>query len=162
MSELVAPRYLPDGTVSWEGQRPDLAQRIRDGDGQVGWLGDESLSLMLNTAYKTDPDNPKPGTPRWEVWRRHDVDPPSMVCSMVTWRINEAQVVKLLTRLAASDSRTHDIASEHLAARDAKEALAKANLREQAEGHGDRLAHALGKDLGAPMPDGKIIRLGGR
>lgn len=156
---LVAPRVDGvTGTVSWEERDPGLAARLRDGDANIGWLGDPRLSLRLNLAYADDPENKKPGLPRWEVWRNHESAPPTFVVSCVAQRVNGDQLLRML---AAGDSRTHDIAVEHLAARDRRDATKRAAAVEQYEDTADKLAWGLAKDLGTPMPDGRLVRLGG-
>lgn len=155
---LIAPRELPDGSVSWEEEKPEIAKRIRDGDPRFHWLGDDRLSLVLNKTFADD-DPQHRGLPRWEVWRRHEEGEPTLVIHCVTQRIDGDQLV---LQLAAHDSRTRDLATEMLAAHHAKrEQLAK-DARDENEGHADKLAWALGKDLSAPAQSGRIFRPGGR
>lgn len=157
---LVQPRVDGvAGTVSWEENQPDLAVRIREGDARFGWLGDPRLSLRLNLEYAHDPENKKPGLPRWEVWRNHETGTPTFVVSCVAQRVDGD---KLMQMLAAADSRTHDIASEIIGRRDARDAAKKAAAIEEFEDKADKLQWALAKDLSAPMPDGRVVRLGGR
>lgn len=156
---LVAPNYTPDGTVSWEETQPELARRIRDGDPNLGWLGDDRLSLHLNLTW-VDPDPAKAGLPRWEVWRDHETVDPTLVASHVALRVGNGD--GLVAMLAAHDSRTHDIASEVIAARDERERASKARSHEEFEHKADKLAWALARDLGEPAADGRIMPLSGR
>lgn len=159
-AHFLAPRATPDGVVSWEEHNPELAARIRDGDAALGWLGDIRLSLHLNKAYETDPENPKPGTPRWEVWRDHEGTDPTFVASHVSFTMGNGD--GLIRMLAAHDSRTHDIASEVLAARDRRDASKRAEFGEISNDKADKLAWALGRDLSLPAQDGKVFPLHGR
>jgi hypothetical protein len=157
---LIAPREKPDGTVSWEEQEPDLAERIRKGDANIGWLGDERLSLHLNLKYQPDPDeHPEIVLPRWEVWRRHDDGTSSVVCHFVGQRPSADSLIRGLAR---NDSRTRNIAVEMLEARGAREAREIAAFAEHCEDKADKLHFALSKDLGEPFASGRIVRLGGR
>lgn len=156
---LVAPNYTPAGTVSWEETQPELARRIRDGDPNIGWLGDDRLSLHLNLTW-ADPDPAKVGLPRWEVWRDHETVDPTLVAAHVSRTIGNGD--SLIRMLAAHDSRTHDIAAELLAARDQRDAAEKAANRDLFEGKADKLAWALGRDLDLPAADGRMFPLSGR
>lgn len=157
---LIAPREKPDGTVSWEEQQPELARRIRDGDANLGWLGDERLSLHLNMTHEPDPVN-APGVTvgRWEVWRRHDDGTSSVVCHMVGDRPNADSLIRGLAR---NDSRTRDLAVEMIDTRAAHEAERSRRFREHAEDKADKLHWALSRDLGEPAADGRLTRMGGR
>lgn len=161
MRHLLAPRQTPEGTVSWEETAPDIGRLIRDGDPTCGWLGDPLLSLHLNLAYRTDPENRKPGIPRWEVWRNHGGTEPTFVCSLVAQRLNGELARRLCSILAAHDSRIHDIADEMLAARDRTAESESDTARAEYADKADKLAWALGRDLSLPAQDGRVIRLGG-
>lgn len=159
---LLAPRATPDGTVLWEENSPEVGRRLREGDANVGWLGDDRLSLHLNLAYahEADPADPRAGhgIPRWEVWRDHETVAPTLVCSIVNLRIGNGD--QLLRMLAAHDSRTHDMATELITARDARTAREKATFQEMSMDKGDRLAHGLGRDLGMAGQHGRVYPLG--
>lgn len=146
---LVSPRELPDGSVSWEEQRPELGARIRDGDGEFGWLGDDRLSLVLNKTYE-DPH----GRPRWEVWRRHEDGSSSLVVHKVGFRINGDELIE---QLALHDSRTHDVAGEVLARRVKAKRDKERRFREHSEEKADKLAWALGRDLSVPAQPGRVF-----
>lgn len=157
---LIAPRELPDGTVSWEEQQPELARRIREGDASLGWLGDDRLSLHLNLKHQPDPEHhPEIEVARWEVWRRHDDGNSSVVCHFVGDR---PPADALIRGLARNDTRTRDLANEMIAARDAHNARVSRDFRERAEDKADKLHWALTKDLSEPAASGRVTRLGGR
>lgn len=161
---LLTPRATPDGTVSWEEERPELGRLIREGDGRTGWLGDPRLSLHLNVTFARDEDEQaklpphKRGLPRWEVWRDHEQVDATMVGCCIAQRIDGIQLTR---QLAAHDSRVHDIAQEMLDAREAHAKQSKKDLEAVTDEHGDKLAWALGKDLGLPAPSGRMFRFGG-
>jgi hypothetical protein len=146
---LILPREKPDGTISWEEEQTAIAARIRDGDAALGWLGDDRLSLHLNVAFARE--DPR-GLPRWEIWRRDEDGGAAMVTSCVRLRIDGDQLIR---QLAAHDSRTHDIAAEVLARNDTRVEASKAAFREANEDRADKLAWALGRDLGIPAQDGR-------
>lgn len=151
---LLAPRALPDGSISWEAQRPEIGRMVRDGDPDTGWLGDERLSLVLNTSFAADhPEVNCNGAPRWEVWRAHEQGEPSLMVWCVTHRIDGHQLCR---QLALHDSRTHDIATEMLAARDKRAADLAADHRAENEAGADKLAWALGRDMSAPAQSGRV------
>jgi hypothetical protein len=150
LPHIVAPRAMPDGTVSWEEQRPDVAQRIREGDATLGWLGDPLLSLACT------PDFEGTGVPRWEVWRNS----PGCAPEPVAFKRGLLEPDQLIRNLAAHDSRTHDLAAELLAARDQRTERVRKDGHELHEGNADKLAWALGKDLGAPAQSGRMFGTG--
>jgi hypothetical protein len=150
---LVAPRALPDGSVSWEEEKPDIAKRIREGDGRLNWLGDDRLNLVLNMEFARQ-DPLERGLPRWEVWRAHEEGDPTLVVTCVAQRIDGDQ---LIMQLATHDSRTRDIAGDIIAARDKRAATLAKDARDENEGVADKLAWALGKDLGSPAQSGRIF-----
>lgn len=156
---LVAPRALPDGSVSWEEQKPEIAKRIREGDPLLAWIGDPRLTLVLNTTFATDeaeqakvrPD--KRGLPRWEVWRAHEEGEPTLVVSCIAQRIDGDQLIR---QLAMHDTRGRDLAQEMLDLRDAHEADLSKRHRDENEALADKLAWALGRDTGAPAQSGRV------
>ncbi len=151
---LVLPRSLPDGSVSWEAEKPELGRRIREGDPVLGWLGDESLELVLNIEHaRTDPNH----LPRWEVWRKHPEGEPSMVAWIVRQRVDGDQLIR---QLAQHDTRTVDVVGEYFKARDARAERTAKDFRAENEQNADKLAWALGKDTGAPAADGRIFATG--
>lgn len=152
---LIAPRELPDGTISWEEQQPDLAVRIREGDPNIGWLGDERLSLHLSPHYFDEALGRE--VPRWEVWRRHEDGTSSLVCHKLGMRPDGDALIRGLAR---NDSLRHDIAGEMLALRAKHEAQVAAAHLEQAEDTADKLHWALSRDLSEPT--GRPVRMGGR
>lgn len=153
-SHLVAPRALPDGSVSWEADKPEIAARIRDGDAEFGWLGDDRLTLVLNKTFAaTDPRR----LPRWEVWRAHEEGEPTLVVSCVAQRIDGDQLVM---QLAAHDSRTHDVAAELLAARDTRRDRIQRDAHDHNEDKADKFAWAIGRDLSMPAQAGRVYRPG--
>lgn len=148
---LLGARALPDGTFSFEEQRPELGKRIREGDGRLGWLGDDRLMLTCNVAFK-DEDPQHRNLPRWEVWRTHEEGEPTLVMWYVGPKPDGDQLIR---QLALHDSRTHDIAAEVLGRRDARTDRLKKESRDQFEDSADKLAWALGRDLGAPAQSGR-------
>lgn len=153
---LVAPRTLPDGSVSWEEEKPEIAKRIREGDARLHWLGDDRLSLVLNKTF-ADVDAHGRGLPRWEVWRSHEQGEPTLVSSCVSQRIDGDQ---LIMQLAAHDSRTHDIAQDVINARNDREARLAKDHRDENEQNADKLAWALGRDLDSPAQSGRVFGTG--
>lgn len=149
---LVGARALPDGSFSFEEQRPELGARIRDGDPNIGWLGDDRLTLVLNLKWPDD-DPLHRNLPRWEVWRAHEQGEPTLVAHLTGQRIDGDQ---LLRQLAAHDSRTHDMAAELIDARDHQREQALRDARERDAGYADKLAWAVGRDLGAPAQSGRV------
>jgi hypothetical protein len=147
---LIAAREQPDGTFSLEEQRPELGKRIRDGDPTLGWFGDDRLSL--HGARDDD------GGVRFEVWRRHD-DGTSTVVASKRGTIGTGD--SLIRLLAAHDTRGRDLAAETIALRDRVKAAQRNDFMDEVEGKADKLAWALGKDLGTPAQSGKMFRLGG-
>lgn len=153
---LVAPRALPDGSVSWEEEKPEIGRRLREGDGRLNWLGDDRLTLVCNKTYE-DPNPRKAGWPRWEVWRAHEQGEPTLVVWCVTQRIDGDQ---LLMQLSQHDTRTHDIGQEILDARDARAASNASRFRDENEDIADKLAWGLGRDLGSPAQSGRVFGTG--
>lgn len=160
--QFLVPRATGDGRVQWEEHNQELGRRLREGDANLGWLGDERLSLVCNVRFasEVDPDEPESGkgVPQWEVWRDHETVAPTLVCHVVTLRIGNGD--SLLRMLAAHDSRTHDIADEMFARRAAREAKQRGEFLETAEDKADKLAFGLGKDLSIPAQHGRYIPLG--
>lgn len=153
---LVAPSELPDGTVSWEEQRPSLAQRVRDGDATYGWAGDPRLSLCMNLTYVAETGDYK--GPAWEVWRRHEDGTASLVMRKKGARIDDGTLLRLL---AEHDTWHVDVALRLGRERQAASNAADAAFGDECEDKADRLAHALAQDLSIPAPDGKLYPLGG-
>jgi hypothetical protein len=145
MTGLILPRHLPDGSISYEEARPDIGERIRDGDATLGWLGDPLLTLVCTPTFESG------GVPRWEVWRKHPEGEPSLVAS----KVGTLEADQLIRMLAAHDTRTHDVVGELLARNDARTEASKAAFREGNEERADKLAWALGRDLGIPAQDGR-------
>lgn len=148
------PQYEPDGSVSWEAEAPGIADRIRDGDPELGWLGDELLELRLNIEHARTHFTK---LPRWEVWRKHPQGEPTMVISCIAQRIDGAQLIR---QLALHDSRTHDVAAEILDKRDKVQAATEQAFRDENEEKADKLAWALGRDLSEPVQSGRYYPLG--
>lgn len=153
-SDIVVPHYNQDGSTTWENEQPDIGQRIREGDATLGWLGDPLLELRAHPHY-IDADNVDRGT-RWEVWRHHEDGEPTLVASKFG-KLNGEQLIR---NLAAHDTRTHDIATELIAARDARLEALKRDAADENAGIADKLAWALGKDLGAPAQSGRVFATG--
>lgn len=150
---LTLPQYEPDGSVSWEAEAPGVADRIREGDPTLGWLGDDRLELRLNIEHARTHFTK---LPRWEVWRVHEQGEPSMVISCIAQRIDGNQLIR---QLALHDSRTHDIAKEIFDERDKAKARAEQDFRDENEEKADKFAWALGRDLSSPAQDGRMFPL---
>lgn len=138
---LIAPRELPDGRIVWE-EHTDIGRKLREGDPLIGWDGDDSLSLILNTAG-----------PRWEVWQRC----PDGVARLLLWR-NGTRIPgnDLLVEMMRGDTRRHDVAAETLAHNERVDAERRKQFDEQVEARADKLAWALGRDLSEPAQSGRL------
>lgn len=145
MNGLILPRHLPDGSISYEEARPDIGQRIRDGDATLGWLGDPLLMLVCTPNFEGG------GVPRWEVWRKHPEGEPSLVAS----KVGTLEADQLIRILAAHDTRVHDVVAEVAARNGTRTEASKREFRAGNEERADKLAWALGRDLGIPAQDGR-------
>lgn len=150
-SDLVVPHYNSDGSTTWENEQPDIAKRIREGDATLGWIGDPLLELRAHPHY-IDAENVDRGT-RWEVWRHHEGTEPTLVAHKFG-KLNGEQLIR---NLAAHDTRTRDLATEMLAARDARREQVRRDGHDENEALADRLAWALGRDLSSPAQSGRPL-----
>lgn len=140
------PRELPDGTVVWD-EHLDITNRLRGGDPTLGWAGDEGLTLCRNV---------KEG--RWEVWRRCEDGEARLV---LTKRGQQLKFDQLLRMLGQADSRHRDVLGEMDAHNAAVEREQQREFDDHHEAAGDKLAWALGRDLGEPMQDGRVVPVSG-
>lgn len=147
---LVQARELPDGSYEIVDDR-NAIDRLRKGDATLGWAGDEHLSLIVNTVLR-----------RWEVWElcSDGVNRRAMHCPMKPGA--GIPIVSLIRAIVAHDTRHVDVVSEVEAAEAKRRAALAARFREQTGEAGDKLAHALAKDLDIPAADGKVFPLRGR
>ena len=143
--DLLRPRELPDGRVSMEGEA-EIDRLLREGDPTCGWHGDATLSLWYNAINH-----------KWEVWRRGDLDgTATFVCSATGDKLPGKS---LLRALAAHDTRHHDVVAE-LDKHNAMVARQQeADFHAKIDDLSDKLAWALGKDLGEPAQDGRLYSL---
>jgi hypothetical protein len=97
---------------------------------------------------------------RWELWRQCEDGVPRRVGHRDGTRVPHGAT--LVKHLAEHDTqRGYDpikAVDEHNARVDAERDRV---FEEHAEDTGDRLAFALGRDLGEPMQSGRFVRLGG-
>lgn len=147
---LVQARELPDGSYEIVDDAPAIG-RLRKGDATLGWAGDEHLSLVVNTVEH-----------RWEVWElcSDGVNRLAMHCPVK--RGQGVPIVTLIRQIVKHDTRHVDVVGEVEAADVKRRAAADARFREQTGEAGDKLAHALAKDLDIPAPSGKVFPLRGR
>lgn len=142
-AHLIAPRALPDGRVAWSEAGGDVGAVV---DALRAY--DPRLSLVRNNTDGC-----------WEVWRQCEDEEPRKVGSRPGVHVPNGP--KLVESLAARDTRR---GFDPVADIDKMNAAAFADedraFDELAEDKADRLAYALGKDLGEPMADGRMIRLG--
>lgn len=145
---LAVPRHVGDGRVVFADHEADIADRVRNGDPTLGWEGDPDLKLVRNMVEG-----------RWELWRTNPAtggDTLVAVRAGVRFPGND-----LIVALIAADSRRHDRAAQIEAAQAAEAVRAENDWRDRNEALADKFAHALGKDLDLPAPDGRVYALGG-
>lgn len=147
---LVQARELPDGSYEIVDDGP-ATDRLRKGDATLGWAGDEHLSLVVNTVEH-----------RWEVWElcSDGVNRRAMHCPMKPGA--GLPITSLIRAIVRHDTRHVDVVGEAEAADVKRRAVLDARFREQTGEAGDKLAHALAKDLDIPAADGKVFPLRGR
>lgn len=119
-----------------------MKDRLHNGDGTVGWLGDSTLSLHL--AVEGDArGRPVPGGQTiWQVWGR-TADGQDYVC--LNWPVCDAS---LLRALAERDVRTQNMVALIEKENRANEARIEAERREKFEELADKSQWALRKDVG--------------
>lgn len=147
MSGLLQARALPDGSFEY-GENRDAIDRLRNGDATLGWSGDEHLSLVINLT-----------TQRWEVWYACTDGVDRMVMHKPMRAGEGIPIVGLIRAIVAADTRHIDVVGEVEAANVKREVAKAAAFREQTGEAGEKLAHALAKDLDIPAPDGKLYPL---
>lgn len=147
---LVQARELPDGSYEIVDDR-DAIDRLRKGDATLGWAGDENMSFICNTTLN-----------RWEVWYRGSdgVNRQCMHCPVKPGA--GLPIVSLIRAIVAHDTRHIDVVGEVEAADVKRKAALDARFLEQTGEAGDKLAHALGRDLDIPAQDGRIFPFRGR
>lgn len=144
-AHLIAPNRLPDGSVVWN-----------DTGGDVGVVVtmlreyDERLHLVRNNTAG-----------QWEVWRQCEDETPRRICSRKGVHVPDGP--RLINFIAKHDTRR---GWDPIAGLDAELAAEQAEkdrrFDEHAEDKADKLAFALGKDLGEPAQDGRLYTLGPR
>jgi hypothetical protein len=153
-NDLLLARQLPNGAFEWR-ENVDINRRLREGDATLGWTGDESLSLVMNLAWTDPADGVTKG--RVEVWQRlSDTEQRILIWRRGTRVAGD----ELIRELVAHDTRYHDVGAEVLAHNAAVEKQRDDEFGEFVEDNADRLAWALGKDLGEPAQDGRPYRPG--
>lgn len=145
---LLRPREFPDGTVTLAGEAP-IDRKLREGDPTLGWEGDPTLQLALNTL-----------TGRWEVWRRSDLGGEAVrICSAPQkgGTLPGDELIRLLVNIDSRRTNVVEQIDQHNRALDDSRHAA---LREHIGAVADKLAWALGRDLGEPAQDGRLYSLG--
>lgn len=147
MTDLLLPRELPDGSVVFADAEDSQAigYRLRNGDATLGWPGDPALSLVRNTTKD-----------RWEVWRTHEDGTKSIVGHRAGTRLPGNE---LILSIRDHDTRLVDVLGGIERQNDELAAKRDARFREKTGDAGDKLAWALGRDLGEPAQDGKMFPL---
>lgn len=143
-AHLIAPSSLPDGSVVWNETGGDVGlvvTMLREYDPR--------LSLVRNNSAG-----------QWEVWRQCEDEVARHICSRKGTHVPNGPA--LINFLASHDTRRgFDPIADVEAANVAAQAAQDREFDEHAEDKADKLAFALGRDLGEPMQDGRLIRLGG-
>lgn len=139
---LIAAGFLPDGTVEFTepGAAEECVRLLREYD--------PDCSLVRNIAAGA-----------WEVWRKCEDGVDRKIGSLVQERVPHGSI--LVAQLAAHDTRRgHD----PMASVDKQnEALARERARVESDRHdelGDKLHHALSRDLSPHSPATRPIPLG--
>ncbi len=119
-----------------------MKDRLHNGDGTVGWLGDDTLSLHL--AIEGDRHGrPLPnGQQIWQVWGR-SADGREYVC--LNWPVCDAS---LLRALAERDVRTRNMVQAIEEANRAVERENERKRKDQFDALADKAQWALRKDVG--------------
>lgn len=148
---LVIPREDHAGRVVWQTHEAEISHRLRFGDPALGWEGDPELKLVRRLATDDEPA-------RWEVWRTA----PDGTDTLVTTRGGDRFPGNdLIVALVRADSRRHDRLAQIMASQEAQRRRVEADRKAENLDRADKLAWALGKDLGMPAQSGRPFTLGG-
>jgi hypothetical protein len=150
MTRILAARALPDGRYEYA-ETSRIIDKLRDGDPTLGWEGDPTLSLVLNTQEGV-----------WELWRqnaeRHDA-PPVKIATCPNKGMMPGD--ELIRAVMSWDSRRHN---RYQQIENENASLMKRRndeFHEDMQAAGEKLHWALSKDLGMPAVDKKLYTLGG-
>lgn len=147
---LIEARALPDGTFEYH-DAPGTIDRLRLGDATLGWAGDENLSLCVDSKRN-----------EWVVYYRGP-DGINRPCMRKPRRQGEGvPTTALIREIVAHDTRHIDVVAQVDKLDLARERRKQAEFREKTGEYGDKLAHALGRDLDIPAQDGRYYPLSGR
>lgn len=144
---LAVPVDVHEGRFVWGDHDADIADKLRNGDPALGWEGDPELRLVRNAVEG-----------RWEVWRRTPLGHDSLVCTRGGDRLPGDDLIRALI---AADSRRHDRLAQIEAANAARQKARDDEWSDRNLDTADKLAHAIGQDLGMPAQDGRVYTLGG-
>lgn len=145
-ARLIVPAELADGRVVWGAHEADLSDRLCNGDPTLGWEGDPALKLVRNVVEE-----------RWEVWRTAPTGEDTLICTRAGARFPGND---LIVALVKADSRRHDRARQIMADQAARDERRRKDYDDASEDRADRLAFALGRDLGMPAQHGRTYKLG--
>jgi hypothetical protein len=149
---LVYPGELPDGSVQWV-EHTNIGEKLIKGDPTLGWDGDPSLSLVLNVQHVNDDGT----TGRWEVWQRLADGTALLILARDGTRMPGPELIRQMVEL---DTRRVDVA-EVVAKHNAKvDADRQKDFEARLDDVGDKLAFALGRDLGVPAQSGRPYPVG--
>lgn len=143
MSRLQIARVLADGRIAIEA--PDLTHRLHYGDATLGWGGDERMLVFHNEHAH-----------RREVWRDCEDGEIRLVMVQDGDRGDDAALIRAIVD---HDTRHIDVAARVVAENERLRRERDAAFSDRVRGEGDRLAHALAKDLDMAAPDGKVYPL---
>lgn len=149
---LLLAKQTPDGSFEWT-ENIDINRRLREGDATLGWDGDPSLTCVMNLTYEQDGKR----VGRVEVWQRFGENDARIILSRVGTRVPSDALIR---KLVEHDTHHVDVRAAVDAHNEKLEADRWNEFSDYVEDGADKLAWALGKDLGEPAQDGRPFRPG--
>lgn len=120
----------------------DIGRRLHEGDGTVGWLGDDTLKVVLAVELDKN-DNPVTGGEQHFVVMGRTADGVEYAC--LRWPVMDTS---MLRALAERDSRTRNMVALYEAEARKVEREKALAIQEKFQEVGDKAQWALRKDVG--------------